>query len=63
MAAVEDMPAEDFLRTIDSITPYVNPNKVSIIITGGEPLMREDLEKVGLASSPKIFSNVDLPHC
>lgn len=49
MAAVEDMPAEDFLRTIDSITPYVNPNKVSIIITGGEPLMREDLEKVGLA--------------
>ena len=49
MAAVEDMPAEDFLRTVDSITPYVNPNKVSIIITGGEPLMREDLEKVGLA--------------
>lgn len=49
MATVKDMPAEDFLRTIDAITPYVNPNKVSIIITGGEPLMREDLEDVGLA--------------
>lgn len=56
MAAVEDMPAEDFLRTIDSITPYVNPNKVSIIITGGEPLMREDLEKVGLAHLPSWLS-------
>lgn len=45
----QDMPADDFLRVIDSITPHVNPNKVNIIITGGEPLMRNDLEEVGLA--------------
>lgn len=44
----QDMPAGDFLRVIDSITPHVNPNKVNIIITGGEPLMRDDLEEVGL---------------
>lgn len=44
----KDMPAEDFLRVIDSITPHVDPNTVSIIITGGEPLVRNDLEKVGL---------------
>ncbi|MDR0977287.1 MAG: TIGR04133 family radical SAM/SPASM protein [Prevotellaceae bacterium] len=44
-----DMPAEDFLRVVDSITPHVDPNKVNIIITGGEPLMRDDLEEVGLA--------------
>lgn len=44
----KDMPAEDFLRVIDSITPHVNPNNLSIIITGGEPLVRNDLEKVGL---------------
>lgn len=48
MTEVKDMPAEDFLRAIDSITSHVNPNEVSIVITGGEPLMREDLEEVGL---------------
>ncbi|WP_300702355.1 TIGR04133 family radical SAM/SPASM protein [Bacteroides sp.] len=48
-STIKDMPAEDFLRVIDSITPHINPNVVSIVITGGEPLMREDLEEVGLA--------------
>lgn len=47
-AAVKDMPAADFLKTIDSITPHVNPNEVMVIITGGEALMRKDLEYVGL---------------
>lgn len=45
----EDMPAEVFLRIIDSITPHVNPHEVNIIISGGEPLVRPDLEAVGLA--------------
>ena len=45
-----DMPAEDFLRVIDqSITPHVDPHKVLIIISGGEPLMRKDLADVGMA--------------
>lgn len=48
MPDVKDMSAADFLRVVDSITPYVNPNEVSIIMTGGEPLMREDVEEVGL---------------
>lgn len=43
-----DMPAEDFLRVVDSIIPHVDPHKLNIIITGGEPLVRADLEKVGL---------------
>lgn len=42
-----DMPAEDFIRAIDQLLPHINPNKVNIIITGGEPLMRQDLEDVG----------------
>ena len=42
------MPFADFLKVIDSITPHVNPNKVLIIISGGEPLMRKDLEQCGL---------------
>ena len=45
-----DMPAEDFLRVIDqSVTPHVDPHKVLIIISGGEPLMRKDLAEVGMA--------------
>lgn len=48
-AAVPDMPAADFLRTIDTITPHVVPNRVLIVITGGEALMRRDIEEVGRA--------------
>ncbi|MDR0896146.1 MAG: TIGR04133 family radical SAM/SPASM protein [Prevotellaceae bacterium] len=48
-AQVPDMPAEVFLKVIDSVTPHVNPHEVNIVITGGEPLMRNDLEAVGLA--------------
>jgi len=43
-----DMPAKDFFRVIDEITPHVNPNKTFIIFTGGEALMRPDLEQCGL---------------
>jgi radical SAM enzyme (rSAM/lipoprotein system) len=44
---VKDMPVADFLKAIDSITPIVNPNKTIIVFTGGEPLVREDLEVCG----------------
>ena len=45
-----DMPAEDFLNVLDkSVTPHVDPHKVLIIISGGEPLMRADLAEVGKA--------------
>lgn len=45
-----DMPAADFLRVIDTeITPHVDPHKLLIIISGGEPLMRKDLAQVGRA--------------
>lgn len=47
-AGLKDMPFVDFLKVIDSITPHVNPNKVLIIISGGEPLVRKDLEQCGL---------------
>lgn len=45
---VKDMPAADFLKVIDTITPHVNPHEVFIIFTGGEALLRDDLEEVGL---------------
>ena len=45
-----DMPAEDFLHVIDTeVTPHVNPHKVMVIISGGEPLMRKDLPQIGRA--------------
>ena len=43
----KDMPLDDFLRVIDSITPHVNPHNTMIVLTGGEPLMRKDIELCG----------------
>lgn len=48
LSTCKDMPIVDFLKVIDSITPHVDPNKVFVIFTGGEPLMRDDLEVCGL---------------
>jgi len=42
-----DMPVADFLKVIDQITPYVNPNRTMIILTGGEALLRKDIEVCG----------------
>ncbi len=45
-----DMPAADFLKVIDTeVTPHVDPHKVLVIISGGEPLMRKDLADIGRA--------------
>ena len=45
----KDMPAEDFFRVLDrDITPHVNPNKTFIILSGGEVLVRKDLEQIGI---------------
>lgn len=43
-----DMPAEDFFKAIDDITPHVNPHEVFVIFTGGEALMRPDIDDCGL---------------
>ena len=55
-ALTPDMPKEDFLKVIDEeIVPHVNPNHVLIIISGGEPTMRKDLEEVGMALHKRGF--------
>lgn len=46
-AAVRDMPLKDFLAVLDSIAPHVDPHKTIIVLTGGEPLMRKDLDRCG----------------
>ena len=47
-SSIPDMPASDFFRVIDEIMPHINPHKVLIIFTGGEALLRPDLEQCGL---------------
>ena len=42
-----DMPVNDFLKVIEDITPYVEPNKVMVVFTGGEALVRKDIEECG----------------
>lgn len=44
---VKDMPFEDFIGAIDDIIDIVDPNNTMIVFTGGEPLIRKDLEACG----------------
>jgi len=44
---IQDMPYAAFLKTTERIKTQYNPNKVMVVITGGEPLMRNDLEACG----------------
>lgn len=44
-----DMPLKDFLGVLENIKSHTDPHKVFVVITGGEPLMRLDLEKCGRA--------------
>lgn len=51
----QDMPKEDFLRVLDSVAAKTNPSKVFVVISGGEPLMRDDLEDCCAAIYAKGF--------
>jgi radical SAM enzyme (rSAM/lipoprotein system) len=42
-----DMPLADFLRVVDGIRPHVDAHHTMIVLTGGEPLLRRDLEECG----------------
>lgn len=45
---VRDMPLEDFLKVLDEeVTPHVDPAQVLVIFSGGEVLVRPDLERAG----------------
>lgn len=46
-SSLPDMPAADFLRVVDSLLPNVDPHRLNVVITGGEPLVRDDIEYVG----------------
>ena len=46
-ATAPDMPLEDFLGVLDDVNAHCLPHSVFVIVTGGEPLMRPDLEECG----------------
>ncbi len=46
VANQQDMPKEDFLRVLDSVARHCDPHQVFVVVSGGEPLMRDDLEQV-----------------
>ncbi|MBN1949815.1 MAG: TIGR04133 family radical SAM/SPASM protein [Bacteroidales bacterium] len=45
---IPDMPAEVFLEQMRKLRPFIDPEKLTIVITGGEPLLRNDLEEIGM---------------
>lgn len=47
VSGIQDMPREDFFRVLDSVARRTNPHEVFVVVTGGEPLMRDDLEECG----------------
>ena len=54
-ALAKDMPKEDFGKVLDSVAAHMDPHKVMINITGGEPLMRPDLDECGRMIYEKGF--------
>ncbi len=46
-ATAKDMPVADFISAIDDVCKIVEPNKTMIVFTGGEPILRKDLELCG----------------
>ena len=57
-----DMPLEDFLKVLDSIATHTDPHNVFVIISGGEPTVREDLETCAKEISVGNGMQRTLPH-
>jgi MoaA/NifB/PqqE/SkfB family radical SAM enzyme len=54
--ATPDMPREDFFGVLDNVAAHTDAPKVFIIVTGGEPLMRDDLEECGRGFHERGFA-------
>lgn len=49
------MPLDEFLGVLDKIRPTVEPRDTLVVVTGGEPLVRQDLELCGAAFRDRGF--------
>lgn len=50
------MPVSDFVKVTERIKEQYKPEKVMVVITGGEPLIRNDLEQCGLQLTKQGFN-------
>ncbi|MCL2878896.1 MAG: TIGR04133 family radical SAM/SPASM protein, partial [Treponema sp.] len=55
ISQLPDMPLADFLKAIDTIAPHVDPHNTIVVLTGGEPLVRNDLAQCGQALYDRGF--------
>lgn len=46
-SCVPDMPRNDFLQVLDEVRERYDSEKILVVVTGGEPLLREDLDECG----------------
>lgn len=53
---IPDMPVSDFVKVTERIKEQYKPEKVMVVITGGEPLIRNDLEQCGLQLTKQGFN-------
>lgn len=51
----DDMPFKDFTRVLDEVAKEKNSNKIMIVTTGGEPLLRKDIAECGREITKKGF--------
>lgn len=43
----KDMPLEDFLAALDTVPPRIRTRNFTVVLTGGEPLLRPDIAEIG----------------
>lgn len=55
IAEKKDMPLEDFLAVLDDVSTVMDPNRILVITTGGEPLVRKDILECGKAIRERGF--------
>ena len=51
----DDMPFADFAKVLDEIREHMDPSKVMVITTGGEPTVRRDLAECGREITKRGF--------
>ena len=55
IAEKQDMPFEDFLAVLDDVGSVMDPHRILVITTGGEPLVRKDIVECGKAIRDRGF--------